>query len=178
MRWINEPASWSEESGGLLVVADAGTDFWRTTGYGYNRDNGHLYGETFGGEFDLSMRVRGDYAAQYDQAGAMVRIDERTWIKTGVEYFEGRMRFSTVVTYEHSSWVVADLPPLTSEITLSLTRRGDALDVRYSADDRPQEFAARLYLPASVPVVAGPMCAAPEGKGFQVTFEGLSLVTV
>ena len=108
----------------------------------------------------------------------MVRVDERNWIKTGVEYFEGRMRLSTVVTYEHSSWVVAELPPLTSEITLLLTRRGDALDVRYSADDRPQEFSARLYLPAAVPVLAGPMCAAPEGKGFQVTFQGLSFVTL
>ena len=34
----------------------------------------------------------------------MVRIDERNWIKTGIEYFEGRMRLGTVVTCEYSSW--------------------------------------------------------------------------
>jgi regulation of enolase protein 1 (concanavalin A-like superfamily) len=38
------------------------------------------------------MRVRGSYGAQYDQAGAMVRLDERRWLKTGAEYFDGRPR--------------------------------------------------------------------------------------
>jgi uncharacterized protein len=78
-------------------------DFWRITGYGYIRDNGHLYGEPVGGDFDLSMRVRGSYAAQYDQAGAMVRVDDRRWLKTGIEYFDGRPRLSTVITLQLGS---------------------------------------------------------------------------
>ena len=80
MQWLNEPAVWREHAGALVVTADAGTDFWRITGYGYIRDNGHLYGEQIGGDFDLSVRVRGSYAAQYDQAGAMVRVDDRRWL--------------------------------------------------------------------------------------------------
>ena len=106
----DEPAQWSEQAGTLVVTADAATDFWRTTGYGYIRDNGHLYAEQFAGDFDLSMRVRGSYAAQYDQAGAMVRVDERRWLKTGVEYFDGRPRFSTVITLGHSSWALCRVP--------------------------------------------------------------------
>ena len=39
-----------------MVTADAGTDFWRITGYGYIRDNGHLYGEQIGGDF-VSIQV-------------------------------------------------------------------------------------------------------------------------
>jgi regulation of enolase protein 1 (concanavalin A-like superfamily) len=178
MHWLNEPASWSEEFDVLRVTADAGTDFWRTTGYGYNRDTGHLYGDVTAGELDLSMRLCGSYAAQYDQAGAMVRIDERNWIKTGIEYFEGRMRLSTVVTYEYSSWVVAELPESTNELALLLTRRGDALEVRYSLDGGAQELAALVHLPPEVQVLAGAMCAAPTGNGFQVTFQDLSLVVL
>ena len=116
MQWLNEPAQWSEQRGSLVVTADAATDFWRITGYGYVRDNGHLYAEQLAGDFELSMRVRGSYSAQYDQAGAMVRLDERRWLKTGVEYFDGRPRFSTVITLEHSSWVMADLPADMSEL--------------------------------------------------------------
>ena len=75
MQWLNEPARWSDDNGALIVTADGGTDFWRVTGYGYVRDSGHLYGELLGGDFDLSMRLHGTCAAQYDQAGAMLRID-------------------------------------------------------------------------------------------------------
>ncbi len=177
MHWLNEPSSWSEDAGVLRVTADGGTDFWRTTSYGYVRDNGHLYGDVAAGEFELSMRVQGSYSDQYDQAGAMVRIDERNWIKTGVEYFENRLRLSTVVTSEYSSWVVADLPgSSSSELALVLARRGDALEVRYRFDGGPEDLASVLYLRPDAQVFAGAMCAAPEGPGFSVTFSGLELV--
>jgi uncharacterized protein len=175
VRWLNEPAQWAEHDTGLIVTADAATDFWRITGYGYVRDNGHLYGETLGGDFDLSMRVRGAYADQYDQAGAMVRVDERRWLKTGIEYFEGRMRFSTVVTLDHSSWALADLPPAADELSLLLSRRGDAVEVRYAAGGGERQLAAIVYLPPEEEVLAGAMCAAPEGGGFQVTFQDLAI---
>lgn len=175
MQWLNEPAHWREDDGVLSVTADGGTDFWRITGYGYVRDNGHLYGAVLSGDFDLSMSVRGAYADQYDQAGAMVRVDDRSWIKTGIEFFDGRPRFSTVVTLEHSSWAVADLPRDAGEIGLSVTRRGDAVEVRYALDGGPAELAAIAYLPPDREVLAGAMCAAPEGSGFPVTFGRLAL---
>jgi len=175
VQWLNEPAQWSQRRGSLVVTADAATDFWRITGYGYIRDNGHLYAEQLSGDFQLSMRVRGSYAAQYDQAGAMVRLDERRWLKTGVEYFDGRLRLSTVITLEHSSWAMADLPADVRELALQLTRRGDAVEVRYRAGDGEMELAALAYLPPGEQLLAGAMCAAPEGSGFQVTFEDLKI---
>jgi regulation of enolase protein 1 (concanavalin A-like superfamily) len=175
VQWLNEPAQWSEQASTLVVTADAGTDFWRTTGYGYIRDNGHLYGARRDGDFDLSMRVRGSYATQYDQAGAMVRVDERRWLKTGIEYVDGRPRFSTVITLEHSSWAVADLPGNPGELGLLVTRRGDAIEVRYRLDGGESELAALAYLPPGEQVLAGAMCAAPEGSGFQVAFHDLAI---
>jgi uncharacterized protein len=176
VEWLNEPARWSRDAGVLSVTAGAGTDFWRTTEYGFIRDNGHLYGETMTGDFSLSVRVRGAYAAQYDQAGAMVRVDERRWLKTGIEFVDGVMHFSTVVTHDYSSWAVADLPADTAEIALLVTRRGDAVEVRYSLDGAGDaKLAALAYLPPDVPVLAGAMCAAPEGDGFPVTFHDLTI---
>jgi uncharacterized protein len=175
VQWLNEPALWCEQAGALVVTADAGTDFWRITGYGFIRDNGHLYGEQIDGDFDLSMRVRGSYAAQYDQAGAMVRVDNRRWLKTGIEYFDGRPRLSTVITLEHSSWAVADLPGDPGELGLLVTRRGDAIEVRYRLGGGGSELAALAYLPPGEPAMAGAMCAAPEGSGFQVAFHDLAI---
>jgi regulation of enolase protein 1 (concanavalin A-like superfamily) len=175
VQWLNEPARWSAAGRTLTVTADAGTDFWRTTHYGFVRDTGHLYGEQLGGDFDLSVLVRGAYAAQYDQAGVMVRIDERRWLKTGIEFVDGQIRFSTVVTLDYSSWAVAGLPPGLTELELVLARRGDAVEVRYRADAGPVELAAVAYLPPREAALAGPMCAAPEGGGFEVAFRDLRI---
>src|SRR5215831_11183828 len=88
MEWLNEPASWQRTGDVLTVSVDPGTDFWRETGYGYVRDSGHVYGEVLDGDLDVSVRVRCTLGVQYDQAGVMLRADERTWLKTGMEFFE------------------------------------------------------------------------------------------
>ena len=77
MEWLNEPASWQRTGDVLTVSVDPGTDFWRETGYGYIRDSGHVYGEVLAGDLDVSVRLRCTLEAQYDQAGVMLRADER-----------------------------------------------------------------------------------------------------
>ncbi len=175
MQWLNEPASWQRTGDVLRVSVDPGTDFWRTTGYGYVHDNGHVYGEPLPGDLDVSVRVRGAFANQYDQAGIMLRADEDTWLKTGLEFFEGRPRLSTVLTMGCSSWMVADLPPGTDEVTLRVSRRGDAVEVRYAAGDGAAELAALVFMPPGREMLAGIVCAAPEGSGFSVAFHDLRI---
>lgn len=176
MQWLNEPASWQRTGDVLRVSVDPGTDFWRTTGYGYVHDNGHIYGELLPGDLDVSVRVRGAFANQYDQAGIMLRADEQTWLKTGLEFFEGRPRLSTVLTMGFSSWMVADLPPGTDAVTLRVSRRGDAVEVRYAAGDGAAELAALVFMPPGREMLAGIVCAAPEGSGFSVAFHDLRIV--
>jgi regulation of enolase protein 1 (concanavalin A-like superfamily) len=181
MRWLNEPRQWSVSEDVLAVTADPDTDFWRTTHYGYVTDSGHLYGADISGDFDLRVVVDGAYAHQYDQAGAMVRVDDQYWLKTGIEFVDGRACFSTVVTNGYSSWAVAELPVGCTKVGLRLARRGDSVEVRYLAGDRYEHadamnLAAVAYLPPGRPVLAGAMCAAPTGGGFAVSFHDLSVV--
>ena len=175
MEWLNEPASWQRTGDLVTVSVDTGTDFWRETGYGYVRDSGHVYGEVLAGDLDVSVRVRCTLGVQYDQAGVMLRADERTWLKTGMEFFEGRPRLSTVLTLGRSSWMVTDLPAGTDDIVLRVSRRGDAVEVRYILGDRQPELAALAFLPPGREVLAGVMGAAPEGPGFRVTFQDLRI---
>ena len=175
MQWLNEPSSWQRTGDEITVNVDPGTDFWRETGYGYIRDSGHVYGEVLGGDLDVSARVRGTFAAQYDQAGLMLRVDDRVWLKTGMEFFEGRARLSTVLTLGRSSWMVTDLPEGTDEISIRASRRGDAVEVRYLVGEGPAELAALVFLPPGREVLAGVMCAAPEGPGFGVKFTDLRI---
>jgi uncharacterized protein len=167
----------------LTVTADPGTDFWRVTHYGYVTDSGHLCGADVTGDFDVSAVVIGSYVDQYDQAGLMIRVDDRHWVKTGVEFVDGRARLSTVVTVGYSSWAVADLPPGPTPLGLLAARRGDSVEVRYLLGDRVADpavmnLAAVAYLPPGRPVLAGAMCAAPTGSGFTVSFRDLTIVPV
>src|SRR6516164_11833878 len=175
MEWLNEPANWQRTGDLVTVSVDTGTDFWRETGYWYVRDSGHVYGEVLAGDLDVSVRVRCTLAVQYDQAGVMLRADENTWLKTGLEFFEGRPRLSTVLTMGCSSWMVADLPPGTDEVTLRVSRRGDAVEVRYTAGEGAAELAALVFLPPDREMLAGIMCAAPQGAGFSVAFHDLRI---
>jgi regulation of enolase protein 1 (concanavalin A-like superfamily) len=175
MEWLNEPANWQRTGDLVTVSVDTGTDFWRETGYGYVRDSGHVYGEVLAGDLDVSVRVRCALGVQYDQAGVMLRADERTWLKTGMEFFEGRPRLSTVLTLGRSSWMVTDLPVGTDDIVLRVSRRGDAVEVRYVLGDGQPELAALAFLPPGREVLAGVMGAAPEGPGFSVTFQDLRI---
>jgi regulation of enolase protein 1 (concanavalin A-like superfamily) len=175
MNWFNEPSRWSEDEGSIVAFADAQTDFWRLTDYGFIRDNAHIYGESIATDFDLSVRVKAEYAQQYDQAGAAVRVDESHWIKTGVEMFEGTLRFSAVVTIDHSNWVVADLPQSFNYLNLKLARRRNAIHISYSVDEEELKFVSVAYLEPDVSAFVGVMCAAPQGQGFESRFSDLHL---
>jgi regulation of enolase protein 1 (concanavalin A-like superfamily) len=86
MQWLNEPPFWRDEDGVLSVVTGDRTDFWRETHYGFIRDDGHFRYETVPGDFTAEIAFGGDYRALYDQAGLMLRADERNWLKAGIEF--------------------------------------------------------------------------------------------
>ena len=90
MTWLNPPATQFYDSGAVTARCKGKTDFWRKTFYGYVNDNGHFLHLPAQGEFMFQARVSGNYSQLYDQAGLMVRLDERNWLKCGSEFFEGK----------------------------------------------------------------------------------------
>jgi hypothetical protein len=83
LKWMNEPASYQRLGETMVVHSRAKTDFWRKTFYGYITDNGHFFYLETSGDFTFQARVNGQYAALYDQAGLMVRLDAENWMKCG-----------------------------------------------------------------------------------------------
>ena len=163
MRWLNEPASWSGSLDALTVECEPGTDFWRTTHYGFVRDSGHFaYVELGSG---IAVRFRGDFAAQYDQAGLMLRVDESNWIKAGIELADGRSWLSVVVTRGLSDWSQQPAPEPDADGFWTVRAVRDHDSVQLLCGDQPIRLA-----PLSGDVLAGPMCAAPEGPGFTCSF--------
>jgi regulation of enolase protein 1 (concanavalin A-like superfamily) len=168
---MNPPKQWRQDGTSLVCTADAKTDFWRKTFYGYITDNGHFYYRRIAGDFTTTVRVAGEYHDLYDQAGLMVRIDGENWMKCGVEFVDRHQNMSIVYTREYSSWATGRLPAGTAALWLKVVRKGPALDIFHSLDGQTFVESGVGYLGAAESVMVGPMCAAPEGKGFEVRFD-------
>lgn len=177
MQWYNEPPQWKLENSMLMVTTGAKTDFWRTTHYGFIRDDGHFYYQTAEGDFVFTAQFTGQYHDLYDQAGVMLRVDEQNWIKCGVEFVEGVQQASVVVTRQFSDWSVTPLPQNPPTIWLKVKRSGDAVEVFYSLDGSHYTLLRLAYLPPDKPVQVGIMCASPQGAGFTVHFDHFQLTT-
>lgn len=172
LTWLNEPPRWRQDGEQLVVRAGAKTDFWRTTHYGFIRDTGHAFLTPLTGDFTAEVEVRGAYATLYDQAGLMLRIDEHSWIKCGIEYVGDVQQASAVVTRDYSDWSVAPLDNNPPAIWLRVVRKGDGVEIFYSLDGHDFRLLRLAYLPPAATLHVGPMCAAPDGEGFDVTFVG------
>jgi regulation of enolase protein 1 (concanavalin A-like superfamily) len=173
--WHSEPPRWSGGPDRLSVVTGRDTDFWQSTYYGFRRDDGHFFSTTVDGDFTAEVLVEGRYVALYDQAGLMLRVDARNWIKAGVEYTDGLLHFSTVITRGgYSDWSVVPIGAVNEPVRLRLTRHGEALRVQYERSSG--WHMARLgFLDMPAIVSVGAMACSPQRDGFEVDLVGLTI---
>ena len=174
--WLNEPASWSQSGRTLTMRAEAKTDFWRKTFFGYITDNGHLLGRRVEGDFVATVNVSGKYAAQYDQAGLMVRLDRTCWMKCGVEFVDNVPNISSVFTRDYSDWAGIPRDAPIDSLWIRVARKGSALTFSFSADGRTYKEVRQGYLTDVPALTVGVMAAAPEGTGFDASFSGFEIV--
>jgi len=169
--WHNEPPAWKDEDGVLSVRTARETDFWNNTFYRFRHDNGHFRAEPVEGDFSAELTFTAGYAELYDQAGLMLRVDDDNWLKTGVEFTDGFMHFSVVVTRDdQSDWSVMRLDgPSSQEVTLRLTRHEESLRVQVQVGGE-WRLVRLAYLRMPARVELGPMCCSPVGEGLEVTF--------
>jgi len=171
MHWLNQPKKWAGNADKLTVTVDPGTDYWRVTHYGFIRDSGPFYYLEATGNFEATVKVTGSYQELFHQAGLMVRIDNKNWIKTGIEYVDGVQNVSAVVTREVSDWSVVPRNDSPKSIWLKLLRKGDYVQVEYSFDNKAFKMLRLAYFPPNVKAQIGVVAAAPGKKSFPVVFE-------
>ncbi len=174
--WLNPPPRWNCSGQALEMTTGARTDFWRETFYGFVRDTGHAWLAPVEGDFTLSARFVAGYSVLYDQAGLMLRRDAATWIKTGIEFTDGAMHFSVVVTGPRSDWSVLPLPEAGPDTVVAarLTRHGDAVRVDYALDGGAWRMARLAPFPPD-PAQAGVTACSPEREGLEVRFDAIEL---
>jgi regulation of enolase protein 1 (concanavalin A-like superfamily) len=175
MTWFKQPSQWKVDGQKLIVTANAKTDFWQKTHYGYSTDNGHFYYAESVGDFEAIVKITGNYKDLYDQAGLMIRTDSKNWIKSGIEFVNGGINISAVYTREFSDWSVIPRNDSQQSVWLKLVRKNDSVELSYSVNGKDFEMQRLGYFPPKVKAMVGVMAAAPEGKGFDVIFESFEI---
>lgn len=173
--WLNTPATWGLNDGCLRVVTDAATDFWRETHYGFTRDNGHLFGCNVVGDFTAQVRIRARYDALYDQAGIMVRIDERNWVKAGIEKSDGQCLLSSVLTVGRSDWATGPYDGNPADFWMRATVRDGVIRLQASSDGQQWPLVRLAPFPKATSYLVGPMCCTPERAGLEVEFSSFQV---
>lgn len=175
MQWFNEPAQWEVKNNTLTMQVTPKSDYWRISHYGFTVDDAPFYYAVYGGEFEAKVKITGAYKERFDQMGLMLRIDEKNYIKTGVEFVDGKFNISTVVTHEKSDWSVTALDKVPPFVWIKVVRRLDAVEVFYSYDDKAYILTRNAPLQDNTPVMVGLMAACPDGNGFEAKFENFSV---
>jgi uncharacterized protein len=174
-RWLNAPQNWSASKAHLEVTTDAKTDFWRETHYGFIRDNGHVLARAMTGDCTVQIRFRANYTHLYDQAGLMLRVDERNWIKTGIEFSDSKHALSTVVTSGKSDWSIGTLDGDPRDVQLRMTVSNGAVRIQASTDGKHWPVFRLFPFDVSASYSIGPMCCSPERAGFKVAFSEFTI---
>ena len=175
MQWFNEPEKWEVKNKTLSMFVTPQSDYWRISHYGFTVDDAPFYYTKYGGEFEVKVKITGDYKARFDQMGLMLRIDHENYIKTGIEFVDGKYNLSTVVTHKTSDWSVIELDKKISYVWIKTVRRIDAVEVFYSFDDKTYTMMRNAYLQDNTPVMVGLMAASPDGNGFEAKFENFKV---
>ena len=171
--WLNPPVATDRAGQDLVVTAVEGSDFWRTTAYGFVHDDGHALLRPCASGQAVEVSFRLDYDQQFDQAGVLVRADESTWIKAGVEISDGVAQVGAVVTHGVSDWSVAPVPTwINSVVTVRVSRGDDAVTVRAKGAEDGWRLVRVAPWPVDADTSAGPYCCAPTRSGLQVRFTG------
>jgi uncharacterized protein len=175
MTWLNEPAHVHYSEGVLSARSRGKTDFWRKTFYGYITDNGHFMHLPVTGDFTFQARIDGNYSSLYDQAGLMVRLDEKRWMKCGSELVDNKRWASVVFTHDFSDWSTLEDLTQRGAVYWRVVRQKDSIEAKCSLDGEKYITVRQGYFPAQQKVLVGVMCCSPEGQGFDATFDQLVL---
>ena len=175
MQWFNEPEQWEIIGNRLTMDITPQTDYWRVSHYGFTVDDAPFLYTTRGGEFEVKVKIAGDYKARFDQSGLMLRLDHENYIKAGIEFVDVKYNLSVVVTHHTSDWSVIPLDKPVPFVWIKAVRRLDAVEIFYSFDDKNYVMMRNAWLQDNHPVMVGVMGACPDGDGFQAHFEEFTI---
>ncbi|XP_026324999.1 regulation of enolase protein 1-like [Hyposmocoma kahamanoa] len=173
--WLNKPSKWKITNNVLHVTTDNETDFWQETYYHFKHNNGHVFGVNLDQNFTFTVCVEANFTTLYDHAGLMIYLDEKHWLKSGIEYYDGQAVIGSVLTNEISDWASGEFPGNPSKFYLRLTKKDDVLCVKYSTDNKTWVLLRLAPFTKTGPCLVGLMACSPTRDGLEVKFSDIKI---
>lgn len=174
--WRNEPPVHEPRGAGLFVRTGPEGDYWNNTFYGFRHHNGHFLATPVTGDFSCEATFAANYTRLYDQAGLMAFVDDDNWLKCGIEFTDGALHLSVVVTRDdQSDWSMLPVgTPPEQPVSLRLTRHAEALRVQV-LDGATWRLVRLAFLRMGATVDVGPMTCSPLGEGLETTYSRIEI---
>ncbi len=170
LQWTN-PTRWEPlPGGGIRVMAQARTDFFRNPNGSAPKESGHLLWLPVEGDFVAEAHVRPTFASTYDAGALMIRGDEAHWAKLCYEATDfGTHAMVSVVTdglSDDANGVNVDLP----SVWLQIVRQGNLVAMHYATDGETWRMVRYFALDLPAKVAVGVVAQSPIGPGTVVDF--------
>jgi regulation of enolase protein 1 (concanavalin A-like superfamily) len=185
LTWFSPPQIWRTDNSSLIIEPDPKTDYWQKTHYGFVADNGHFLFTEIEGDFIITTKVHFNPRHQYDQAGLMIRISARCWLKTSVEYEpDGPDKLGVVVTNNgYSDWSTQNFPGERHELLLRIRRESSDYIVEYSLPEIEEAASPDQWIQmrmahlqedrGDIPLKCGLYACSPIEAGYSAAFDFL-----
>ena len=105
----------------------------------------------------------------------MVRIDEKQWIKAGIELSDGAACLGSVLTVDQSDWSTPVYASDPSDCYLRVTVQAGVLRLQSSTDGLRWPLLRLCPFPSAATYYVGPMVCTPERSGLDATFSNLEI---
>ena len=105
----------------------------------------------------------------------MVRLDERRWVKAGIELSDGRAMLSSVLTDGRSDWATGPYEGDAGDFWMRVTVASGVLRLQVSADGKLWPLVRLAPFPKADTYRVGPMCCTPLRAGLKARFSDFRL---
>ena len=178
MVWMNRPDVFSVANDQLMIRTKPGTDLWKRTHYGFERDNVHaLLLESGKEDWSFSFKASFHGSALYDQCGVLLYQDTDNWMKGAIEYHDDASCWlgSVVTLGGYSDWATTEIPAGRNEMWYRLSRKG-ADYLLESAPDGIHYAQMRIFHMGAAARFGLYACSPSPDGSFAATFTDMRIV--
>lgn len=177
--WYNEPFSISFDELGMNLESFKHTDFWQAREQGIKKDSGHFFYTNREDDFVLKLKWKFEDCSNFNQCGAMIRIDEKTWFKISIMTASHKfLQLGSSLTHGgFSDWSIYPLDKSVNEIFYKIKKDKNNFFVYYSLDDLEYKQIRQFAFSCSFSnFKVGAYIASPGNQNFKSTLERIELV--
>lgn len=172
--WTGRPKELNEIGAKVIMRPNPGTDLF-CRGADSIVDNACFYWHKFDGDFNVLVKVKGQFKNSYEKAGIMLRQDEKNWVLSGLEYYGGRLCLCSYITRNITDWSLAPLADekaaMENGLWIAIKRQEGRIACFYSTDLNDWIQTRMGPFEAEDTLKVGIAATCPGTESYKVVFE-------